>query len=198
MFQSTEAELINPVNQLTLTRIDKLHTLENMVDFQYHQHKYVLIFKYQALLTSNLFSKPAQSFIYYSVYQVLSKISQRYYKQIIDVEFNKYREYQKRVDHLINRRSDDRLSNFKPGMDNIKHMFGQNYAMVQIIKNLLMSTGSMTKQIRSMIFQSKLCLVRHLLRKVSQDENKLLIPKFMELYLIACRKDDTYKFNIKE
>ena len=30
------------------------------------------------------------------------------------------------------------------------------------------------------------------------DENYCLLPKFRQLYLQACQKDDTYKYNIKD
>ena len=31
-----------------------------------------------------------------------------------------------------------------------------------------------------------------------QDENYCLLPKFRQLYIQACQKDDTYKYNIKD
>lgn len=143
---------------------------------------------------------------------VINRIPDDYFEMILLHKLNRYSEYSTRVDKQICRLSDNRLSVFDAGIDNLFHCNMENNTLNNIIGNIFQRNVGITQQIRGLIFQNEAYIVRHNLRRRGpaapqaaagshrreQEQQELLISQYKKLYLLACKKDDTYKYNVSD
>ena len=128
-FFVSSTKLTNLPQQGVLVKIEKQYNLDKLSrqlikPAEVLDSKYILIFKFSNFQESELFQKFQQSFIYYSIHQVLNRISVSYYKQIMGNQLNQYRTHQMRVDSQIQKYADDNIAKFPAGFENIRHIFG--------------------------------------------------------------------------
>ena len=120
--------------------------------------KYILVFQVVKFRSSELFTKFSQSYIYYSINQVLNRIPKRFYCEILLKEMNRYDKYYERV-HLQQKSSlsDNRLSVFELGIDNIQYCFIHNHTFNQIVQKIMSPPTMQKNQIKNFIFQNSFC-----------------------------------------
>ena len=161
--------------------------------------KYILVFQVIKFRSSELFTKFSQSYIYYSINQVLNRIPKKFYCDILLKEMNKYEKYYERV-HKTQSLSDNRLSVFDLGIDNIQYCFIHNHTFNQIVQKIISPPTMQRNQIKNLIFQNQRCQVRHMLRKEDQTylAQKELENKFRNLFNKACSNDETYRLQINK
>lgn len=128
--------------------------------------KYILVQFLGSLQGSQLFRRliKAEAYVYYSVNMVINRIPDDYFEMILLHKLNRYKEYSTRVDEQICRLSDNRLSVFDAGIDNLFHCNMENNTLNSIIGNIFQRNVGITQQIRGLVFQNDAYIVRYNLR----------------------------------